>query len=157
MNLKETEQMLMVISRHQQWFKADDVTNMSWHESLEPSMDRGWAISHVTKHFGKHDTNLTASTLNKAWGEHLTYKAIGNVDRELSDQKCPFVECRCTHDSGCYKGWIDSPDNSSQTAPCPRCRPSLYKVLHEVNPLGQRTEIDNSLIRNRFKSATNDY
>lgn len=156
MNLQETEQTLMVISRHQQWFKADEMTSLSWHESLEPSIDRDWAIKHVTKHFAKHDTSITASSLNKAWSDYLSYKAIGNIDREAEEARCVFPECRCTHSGGCYKGWIDNSEGST-TAPCPSCRPSLYKTLHEVNPLGQRTDADSTVIQMRFKSATNDY
>ena len=156
MNLQETDQVLMVIARHQQWFTVDEMTSLSWHESLDPSIDRGWAVSFVTKHFSKHDTNLTASALNRGWRDHLAYKSAAAIDHQADDAKCPFVDCRCSHDGGCYKGWIDNYENNS-TAPCPRCRPSLYKTLHEVNPLGKRTEVDNSIIRNRFKAASSDF
>jgi hypothetical protein len=32
---------------------------------------------------------------------------------------CGTRGCRCTHDDGCVKGWID---NGDTTAPCPVCR-----------------------------------
>ena len=156
MQLQEVDQILMVIARHQQWFKIDEMTTLSWSESLEPSIDRDWAIKHVTKHFSKHDTAPTASSLNKAWTEHLSYKAIGQFDREMEEARCGFPECHCTHSDGCYKGWIDN-DGGMTTAPCPRCRPSLYRTLHEINPLGQRTDLDSTIIQNRFKSGTNVY
>lgn len=64
------------------------------------------------------------------------------------EAECSWAECRCSHTSPCYKGWIDSPDGTT-TAPCPNCRPSLSGVLQFVGGPGQRTAADGALIRNR--------
>lgn len=45
------------------------------------------------------------------------------------DSHCRRKGCDCTHDEGCYRGWIDAPDGSS-TLPCFICRPQTHERVH---------------------------
>jgi len=48
------------------------------------------------------------------------------ADERRKGAHCGNQGCVCTHNSGCYKGWIDS---EYATEPCPVCRPGVYERL----------------------------
>lgn len=58
------------------------------------------------------------------------------------DAHCFRSGCSCRHES-CYRGWIDSDNESS---PCRQCRPGLALVLDEIAPLGSRNPSDQQLL-----------
>ena len=64
---------------------------------------------------------------------------------------CGRSACECTHDGGCFKGWIDHDPGAhgtyDYTIPCRVCRPVLHLRLRDIPPPGQRTPGDLAHIR----------
>lgn len=56
------------------------------------------------------------------------------------DGHCRRTGCRCTHDAGCYRGWLEPADRDRvvdvPAVPCPVCRPGQYAAtqLHRDDP-----------------------
>jgi len=48
----------------------------------------------------------------------------------------------------CEHGWIDQPDNTHTTSPCPDCRPELTARINRIPHPGRRTHADIAYIRN---------
>lgn len=48
------------------------------------------------------------------------------------DRHCPTTSCACTHDTPCYRGWIDLTDDHDEdreyVVPCQTCRPAQRRI-----------------------------
>jgi hypothetical protein len=70
---------------------------------------------------------------------------------EYRESHCGRRGCECTHDDGCYKGWVDHLPGAygtyDHTVPCRNCRPVLWQRIQEIPPPGQRTPADLAHIR----------
>ena len=60
---------------------------------------------------------------------------------------CGRAQCDCTHDHGCYKGWLDR--DGGPSAACPTCRPALARRLSEIPAPGKRSMGDLEYLRAR--------
>lgn len=64
---------------------------------------------------------------------------------------CGRAGCSCTHDGGCFKGWIDK--DEGVTRPCVICRESLSLALGEIARPGKRSDGDLAKLRSHAKTA----
>lgn len=70
---------------------------------------------------------------------------------QAGQSHCGRTGCTCTHDRGCYKGWMEE---SQYAVPCKTCRTDLAVVLNEIPPPGQREPHHSAKVRNRYMDAT---
>jgi hypothetical protein len=70
------------------------------------------------------------------------------ADREAH---CGRQGCGCTHDNGCFKGWVDHLPGAHGAydfvEPCRNCRPVLHQRIRDIPPPGERTPGDLASIR----------
>jgi hypothetical protein len=56
----------------------------------------------------------------------------------LRRPKCPRLNCPCTHDEPCDRGWINSINENGyqRVKPCPNCKPDLASIMarHRDDP-----------------------
>jgi hypothetical protein len=112
-----------------------------------PDMPVAFARDVAKRHYAHIDDMITPSTFIRMWANHKKTREIAqNVNS--SDAHCKRHDCRCTHTSPCYRGWLDNDEGTA--VPCRVCRSSLADVLDRIPPRGMRQEHDFALIRNRF-------
>lgn len=81
----------------------------------------------------------------------LMQDAARNARQDPVESHCGTKACPCMHSSGCYRGWMDDEKASSQTRPCPVCRPSLTQTLDQIPPPGSRNLADQARLLNRAR------
>jgi len=123
----------------------------AWQEVLEagaPGMAVEFAKEQIKKHYGNYEVMLSPSMLVTAYRKSRRIAAEARIalEQDGPERHCQRTGCLCTHAEPCYKGWIDS---DYATSPCPICRSDLAFALDKVAPVGQRSEHDFSVIRNR--------
>lgn len=151
MNRTEVAAMLTYVNTLDGRVGYDVPTVQAWSDVLIGQIESGWAATFVRKHYATSNDCITPSWLNKGWREHESFMQARALV-ENSEAHCGKVGCRCTHSEPCYKGWLDR-DGENVTAPCPKCRQSLWEVLMEIPPLGMRSDADSAMIRNRFRET----
>lgn len=67
------------------------------------------------------------------------------------ESHCGRTGCTCTHDQGCFKGWLDGIAGEPARA-CWNCRPSLARALADIPLPGGRTVADLGYLRGRMSA-----
>jgi hypothetical protein len=154
MRIEEVPLLLSALQTYQ-YVEASEVTAQMWAESLEKDMPVEFACTFVADYWGRADVTtklIVPGLINTSWRQHKAYERDRLAALHYSESACNWKGCTCTHDNGCYKGWIDTPDATSTMA-CPNCKPSLSRVLSEIPGPGHRTDADQSRIRTRFQEV----
>lgn len=135
----EVARLLLFVHALDQRHDTDDIRVQAWTATLDqecPRMEYRWAQSAASSHYAKDAGMLTVEHLIRGWKAHeRTLQTTAELDAH-----CGRPGCACTHGSGCFKGWRDSPDGP--TSPCPTCRAALSDILATMGPPGQRSQAD---------------
>jgi hypothetical protein len=88
-----------------------------WAQTLDADMPVEFAVDALRRHYANAESLVTPFSVNARW---RTAARVLNPTKP--DSHCLRVGCMCTHDAGCYRGWIDEA-GTHRTTPCQVCRP----------------------------------
>lgn len=127
MRAQETVELVNYIKLMFPTQRVEDSTPDVWHDGL-------WSLSLA-------DARLAVASL----AGRQKFVAVSEIHAEVRllrsraplpvsggavERRCPWPQCRCTHQEPCFKGWVDEPE---KVRPCGTCRPEVARYL-EMGP-----------------------